>query len=143
MLRNVQRTPRNLLDRLSTCRLGSRQRTENRSSRRKYYYLNPGMRIRRGLNRFVSSLFAETRTLEFIVRVCSIESCKETKCVLLGSRQVHKCAVGRNSGDFRNFVACSNAYASLISVGSLQALPKKEMPTGRPKKYPAGTVTLG
>ena len=52
-------------------------------------------------------------------------------------------AVGRNLGGLLNFVACSNEYASLMSTGSLHARPKKEIPTGRPKTNPAGTVTLG
>src|SRR3990172_7096474 len=52
-------------------------------------------------------------------------------------------AVGRNLGCLRNCVACSKAYANLISVGSCQALEKNEMPTGRPKIYPAGTVIWG
>jgi len=34
-------------------------------------------------------------------------------------------------------------YASLIKVGSLQARPKKEIPTGKPRMKPAGTVMLG
>src|SRR2546427_4691806 len=51
--------------------------------------------------------------------------------------------LGKNCGDLRNFVACSNAYASLISVGSLHARPKNEIPTGRPKAKPAGTLMFG
>src|SRR4249920_3476402 len=52
--------------------------------------------------------------------------------------------VGRNFGAFRTFVACSKEYASLMSVPSLQARPKNEIPTGSASKAnPAGTVTLG
>ena len=40
-------------------------------------------------------------------------------------------------------VACSNAYANLISAGSLHARPKNEIPTGNPKTSPAGTLILG
>ena len=35
-------------------------------------------------------------------------------------------------GGWRAFVACSNEYASRISVFSLHAGPMKEIPTGRP-----------
>jgi hypothetical protein len=38
----------------------------------------------------------------------------------------------KNRGAFRNFVACSKPYASLIKTGSLHARPKNEMPTGKP-----------
>lgn len=51
--------------------------------------------------------------------------------------------VGRKRGGLRCFVACSKAYARRISAGSLQAPPMKEIPTGSPKTYPAGTATLG
>src|SRR6185369_89271 len=51
--------------------------------------------------------------------------------------------VGVNAGGRRCFVACSYAYASLISSGSLQARPKNEIPTGKPRKKPAGTVMCG
>ena len=43
----------------------------------------------------------------------------------------------------RALVACSNAYATLISAGSDQAGPKKEIPAGNPCTRPAGTVTWG
>ena len=36
--------------------------------------------------------------------------------------------VGKNCGVTRPLVRCSNAYAYLISVGSLHAVPKKNMP---------------
>jgi hypothetical protein len=49
----------------------------------------------------------------------------------------------KNLGDVLALVVCSNAYASLISVGSLQARPKKEIPIGSRETYPAGTVMLG
>ncbi len=42
-------------------------------------------------------------------------------------------AVGRNRGGMRRAVARSKACAIRISVGSLQAGPKKEIPTGSPK----------
>ena len=51
--------------------------------------------------------------------------------------------LGKNSGRFLAIVACSNAYANLISVGSLQARPKNAIPTGKPATNPAGTVMLG
>lgn len=41
-------------------------------------------------------------------------------------------AVGAKAGGLRCFVACSNAYASLINVGSLQARPMNDIPTGKP-----------
>ena len=50
---------------------------------------------------------------------------------------------GRNRGGLRCFVACSKAYASFRSTGSLQARPKNDIPTGRPNTDPAGTVMLG
>src|SRR6202521_5710939 len=40
------------------------------------------------------------------------------------------------SGGRRTFVACSKEYASLISVASLHAGPKKESPTGSPWTKP-------
>jgi|GEM_PF-4314080 len=42
-------------------------------------------------------------------------------------------AVARNRGATRALVSCSNAYASFIRVGSLQAGPKNDRPTGSPK----------
>src|SRR6266511_5350521 len=54
-----------------------------------------------------------------------------------------KLAVGKYLGCRRNWVACSNAYASLIRAGSCQAPAMKEMPTGKPKIKPAGTVICG
>jgi sporulation protein YlmC with PRC-barrel domain len=53
------------------------------------------------------------------------------------------CMLGRNAGGFLTFVSCSNPYAILISVGSLHARPKNEMPTGSPKTNPAGTLIFG
>src|SRR5271157_2256604 len=52
-------------------------------------------------------------------------------------------AVARNRGGRRCRVACSNEYASLIRVGSLQARPKNEIPTGKPERNPAVTLMLG
>jgi len=51
--------------------------------------------------------------------------------------------VGMNCGAFLALVSCSNPYAILNSVGSLHARPKNEMPTGKPKMNPAGTVISG
>jgi len=54
-----------------------------------------------------------------------------------------KSAVALNAGGRRCRVDCSYAYAILINVGSLQARPKNEIPTGRPLAYPIGTVMCG
>ena len=43
----------------------------------------------------------------------------------------------------RTRVAASKPEASLIKVGSLNAVPKKLMPSGAPKTIPAGTCTIG
>src|SRR4029453_16835855 len=51
--------------------------------------------------------------------------------------------VARYCGGRRALVACSNAYASLRSVGSLQARPMNVSPTGSPSTWPAGTLTSG
>ena len=51
--------------------------------------------------------------------------------------------VGANVGTTRACVAASNPEASLIRVGSLNAVPKKLMPTGTPSTTPAGTCTIG
>ena len=40
-------------------------------------------------------------------------------------------------------LTASKPLASLISVGSLHARPKKEIPTGSPNTKPAGTLMLG
>ena len=40
-------------------------------------------------------------------------------------------------------VAASKPEASLIKVGSLNAVPKKLIPSGAPKTIPAGTCTMG
>ena len=52
-------------------------------------------------------------------------------------------ADAKNFGPARNFVACSNAYASLISFISLFAGPKNDNPTGKPRAKPAGTDMFG
>ena len=62
--------------------------------------------------------------------------------------RLHRCqpskrTLARNAGGVRTFVACSNAYAYRISVSSLHAAPMNEMPTGKPKMVPAGTVMFG
>src|ERR1700751_795907 len=51
--------------------------------------------------------------------------------------------VGRNPGDRRALVACSKAKARRSNLGSLQARPKNEIPTGNPEMEPAGPVMLG
>ena len=56
-------------------------------------------------------------------------------------RPIVRCTL--NSGFFRAFVACSNAYANLSSAGSLHAPAKNEIPTGSPNAEPAGTVMCG
>src|SRR3954451_24853247 len=43
----------------------------------------------------------------------------------------------------RTWVTASKPEASLISVGSLNALPKKLMPSGMPNTTPAGICTIG
>ena len=43
-------------------------------------------------------------------------------------------------GSRRCFVACSNANAMAINCGSLHAVPTNEIPTGKPRTNPAGTV---
>src|SRR3954469_12410606 len=58
-------------------------------------------------------------------------------------RLLYLSADGRNVGALRCFVACSYAYASLISVGSLHARPKNDKPTGRALASPIGTVMCG
>ena len=50
---------------------------------------------------------------------------------------------GERTGGRLAFTACSKPYASLSSTGSLQAGPKNEMPTGRPRTKPAGTLICG
>ena len=52
-------------------------------------------------------------------------------------------SVCRNCGFCRARVTASKPEASLISVGSLKAVPMKEMPTGTPKVMPAGTLMIG
>jgi hypothetical protein len=47
--------------------------------------------------------------------------------------RLYRFAVRRNCGGRRIFVACSKAYTILISVGSLHADAKNEIPTGRPR----------
>src|SRR5260370_37889147 len=43
----------------------------------------------------------------------------------------------------RAWVKASNPEASLISVGSLNAVPKKLIPIGAPETLSAGTCTIG
>src|SRR6516162_965516 len=51
--------------------------------------------------------------------------------------------VARSVGVSRAPAACSYAYASAISLGSLHAGPMKDSPTGSPKAPPAGTEMAG
>lgn len=55
----------------------------------------------------------------------------------------HNFNVGKNRGGLRVWIVCSKLYAIFSSVGSLQARPKKLIPTGKPKTNPAGTVISG
>ena len=48
-----------------------------------------------------------------------------------------------NVGRMRAWVTASNPEASLISVGSLKAVPRKLMPTGIPSALPEGTCMMG
>ena len=50
--------------------------------------------------------------------------------------------VGMKSGGTRTWVACSNAYARPISVGSSQRPPMNDTPIGSGPTKPAGTVTF-
>jgi len=52
-------------------------------------------------------------------------------------------ALAKNCGGVRAFVACSKAYANRMSTASDHARPKNDIPTGKPKTNPAGTVMLG
>src|SRR4030095_13097622 len=49
-------------------------------------------------------------------------------------------SVGINRGTRRALLCCSKANAIFNKIGSLQARPKNEMPTGSPRVSPAGTV---
>src|SRR5215471_15683381 len=53
--------------------------------------------------------------------------------------------VAANVGRFcaRTCVAASKPEASLIKVGSLNAVPKKLIPKGTPNTIPAGTCAIG
>ncbi len=51
--------------------------------------------------------------------------------------------VERNWGFCRACVTASNPEASLMSLGSLNAVPMKEMPRGTPKDIPDGTLMIG
>ena len=52
-------------------------------------------------------------------------------------------SVGRNWGLILAFVTASKLEASLINVGSLKAVPMKEIPTGSPNSFPEGTLIIG
>ncbi len=97
-----------------------------------------------------TSLYLERLGPFFVGRaVWQIRSEVMQKCTnarMHEARQVHSCIrwlvcistatgprCGANVGGWRCFVACSYAYASLISVGSLHARPKNDIPTGRPR----------
>src|SRR5262249_11935983 len=51
--------------------------------------------------------------------------------------------VARSPGVSRAPAACSNAYASAISLGSLHRGPTKDRPTRSPETAPAGTERAG
>ncbi len=51
-------------------------------------------------------------------------------------------SVSKSCGTRRACTACSKPEVSLINVGSLKAVPMKLMPTGRPKTFPIGTLTI-
>lgn len=51
--------------------------------------------------------------------------------------------VSSNWGFTRAWVVASKPDASLISLGSLKAVPMKEIPTGTPKVIPIGTLMIG
>src|SRR6266516_6312083 len=51
--------------------------------------------------------------------------------------------VARSAGMSRAPAACSNAYASAISLGSLHRGPMNDRPTGSPETPPAGTEMAG
>src|SRR5437762_14077880 len=59
-------------------------------------------------------------------------------------RKCARGAHGNNGGGTRFFVACSNAYASSISFGSLHAIPVKLTPKGDGfASKPAGNAGVG
>ncbi len=49
----------------------------------------------------------------------------------------------RNFGAWRACTACSNAYAYLISLGSLQARPMKDTPIGQLARVTGGDGDVG
>jgi len=51
--------------------------------------------------------------------------------------------VGKNCGTMRARVTRSKPDAIRINVGSLNAVPMKLMPSGTPKTFPIGTLTIG
>src|SRR5690348_3864177 len=57
--------------------------------------------------------------------------------------QAPNSTVRANPGRRRAFLACSKLYASFSNIGSLHADPKNEIPTGKPRTKPAGTVMCG
>ena len=48
-----------------------------------------------------------------------------------------------NVGCVRAWATASNPEASLMSVGSLNAVPRKLMPIGIPRTFAAGTWMIG
>ena len=64
----------------------------------------------------------------FVLYACSYQLSALSVSQVLDQKR----RVGRNAGGFRCFVACSYAYASAMSLGSLQAVPMNDRPTGRP-----------
>src|SRR5438552_2210302 len=61
----------------------------------------------------------------------------------VGIPLVSKGNVARNFGGLRAWVTASKPDASLIKVGSLNAVPMNEIPTGVPKENPIATLMMG
>ena len=67
-----------------------------------------------------------------------------TRATLAKANQLtHSFRVGKNLGGLRPWIVCSSPNAIFSRVGSLHARPKNEIPTGKPKTNPAGTVISG
>ena len=72
-----------------------------------------------------------------VLALTLVEAADASWCaVVLGS-------LGKNCGTMRAFITCSKPEASLMSVGSLKAVPVKVMPTGNPNEFPIGTLIAG
>src|SRR5947207_1571790 len=66
-----------------------------------------------------------------------------SRAELRGGVLAQNVSVGMNRGGRRARDACSNAYPRLSSRDSDCARPMNEMPTGRAKTKPIGTVSVG